>query len=243
DIEVKVSALVDKVSSPVLSDVTVTCEAAEVYDVYPRQMPDLFKGSQLVVVGRYRGEGRRTVRLSGRCGGARRGWPTAVDHRRVEERNDSVRQVWASRKVSFLLDDIRMAGESKELVDEIRRLGREYGVVTPYTSFLVVEEAQRLASARGVSGGGGGGLRFADLDGDGRADVAMAGTGGVATGNESPDSFVGFALRERALKDEAEQGLKSLGYLTSGADAVDGSRQVLEGKLAYSPAPSPARTS
>src|SRR5262249_27259218 len=99
------------------------------------------------------------------------------------------------------------------------------------------------ASARGVSGGGGGGLRFADLDGDGRPDVPMGGTGGVATGNESPDSFVGFALRERAMKDEAEQGLKSLGYLTSGADAVDGSRQVLEGKLAYSPAPSPARTS
>ncbi|HET6202725.1 MAG TPA: VIT domain-containing protein [Planctomycetota bacterium] len=242
DIEVKVSALVDKVSSPVLSDVTVSCEGAEAFDVYPRAMPDLFKGSQLVVVGRYRGEGRKTVRLAGRFGDAKREWIYEVDLPRLEDRNDSVRQVWASRKVSFLLDDIRMAGESKELIDEIRRLGREHGIVTPYTSFLVVEEGQRLAAARGVIGGGGAGIRFADLDGDGRPDVPMGGTGGMEESPALLDSLVGLARRERADADEAEKDLKSLGDLTSGGDAVDGSRRVLEGKLAFAPPSAPAPT-
>ncbi|HLV81909.1 MAG TPA: VIT domain-containing protein, partial [Chthonomonadaceae bacterium] len=69
DIEVKVSAFFAKVSSPILSDLRLAFDGADVYDVYPKVLPDLFKGTQLVVTGRFRGEGGGTVRLAGFANG------------------------------------------------------------------------------------------------------------------------------------------------------------------------------
>jgi len=57
-----------------------------------------------------------------------------------EKDNDFVEHIWATRKVGYLLDQIRLNGESQELKDEVIALARAYGIVTPYTSFLVVED-------------------------------------------------------------------------------------------------------
>ena len=65
EFEVKVSAFYDKVSHPVLADVTLDLSAFGAFDIYPKQMPDLFKGSQLVVMGRYRNPGDMAVTLRG----------------------------------------------------------------------------------------------------------------------------------------------------------------------------------
>ncbi len=237
DIEVKVSALVDKVASPVLSEVSVAFEGADAHDLYPRVMPDLFKGSSLVLVGRYRGEGRKTARLSGRFADARREWVYEIDLPRVEARNDSVRQLWASRKVYYLLDDLRMNGESREVVEEIRRLGREHGIVTPYTSYLVVEEAQRLASARGLAPGQ---TRFADLDGDGKVELPVDLRRDFQDGGADPAAATEL---DRLAREEGERAqgsaarLRALGYVTSGGEAVSGSDEVFRSKMAAAAGP------
>ena len=62
----------------------------------------------------------------------------------VARDHDFVPALWAERRVAMLLDAIRLNGRRRELVDEVRRLGREFGVVTPFTSHLIVEEVQRL---------------------------------------------------------------------------------------------------
>jgi len=151
DVEMKVSALFDKVANPVLSDVAIDGGDADFFDIYPRQLPDLFRGSQLVVTGRYRGDGKKILKLSGKFGESKREFTYEVYFPRVEEKYDTTAALWASRKVGFLLDEIRLRGSNPELIDEIKRLGKEYNIITPYTSFLVVEENQRLASARGIS--------------------------------------------------------------------------------------------
>ena len=50
--------------------------------------------------------------------------------------------MWASRRIGYLLDQIRLNGEDKELVDEITQLAREHGIVTPYTSYLIMEDEE-----------------------------------------------------------------------------------------------------
>ena len=50
--------------------------------------------------------------------------------------------LWASRRIGYLLDQIRLNGENKELVDEITQLAREHGIVTPYTSYLIMEDEE-----------------------------------------------------------------------------------------------------
>ncbi|MHC4223795.1 MAG: hypothetical protein ACYSUN_07390, partial [Planctomycetota bacterium] len=143
NIEIKVSSLYDKVASPVLTDVRIHMEDVGEYDVYPRDLGDLFKGQQLVVVGRYRKQGPRAVTLRGRVGNRDVSLVYEATFGKGRDR-EYLPRLWAVRKVGFLLSEIRRNGEKSELVSEIRRLGTRYGIVTPYTSFLVLEESEML---------------------------------------------------------------------------------------------------
>ena len=48
--------------------------------------------------------------------------------------------MWATRKIGHLLNQIRLKGPEKETIDQIVRLSIRFGIVTPYTSYLVTEE-------------------------------------------------------------------------------------------------------
>ncbi len=140
DLEVKISAFFDKVASPVLTELALDLSAFGAYDVYPKRLGDLFKGSQLVVMGRYRTPKDGTAVLKGQVNGKQQ----VFEYRGTATANgkayDFVPRLWAIRKVGFLLDEIRLNGEKPELKDEIVALGKKYGIVTPYTSYLVVED-------------------------------------------------------------------------------------------------------
>ncbi len=140
DLEVKISSFFRKVSRPVLADVTLELGGALAYDVYPRQLPDLFSGSQLIVMGRYKGSGSHKVTLAGGSGGDARAFATTVTFEQERVDRAFIPRMWASRKVGFLLDEMRRNGEQQELVDEVIQLSKRFGIMTPYTSFLVVED-------------------------------------------------------------------------------------------------------
>lgn len=138
DIEVAVSSFYAKVSSPVLEDLEVVFVGGRRSDFYPRELPDLFRGGQVVQLGRLEGDGAVTVVLSGQVQGQ-----PAVFEREVNIGNQGpefLPRLWATRKVGFLLDEIRLHGEEQELIDEIVALSKRYGIITPYTSFLIVED-------------------------------------------------------------------------------------------------------
>jgi len=140
DIEVKVSSFYTKVANPALSDLRLDFGGATVEHIRPRGLPDLFFGSQLVVVGRFKQPGEHTLTLSGKLGDRRKEFTYAVAFQ--DTRSDEyLPRVWALREVAFLLDQIRLHGESGELVNEVTRLGKRHGIITPYTSFLIVEDA------------------------------------------------------------------------------------------------------
>jgi Ca-activated chloride channel family protein len=118
-----------------------------IHDVYPQRIPDLFAGGQVTILGRYRDAGDRRIVLKGRIGDRE----VAYDHEgtlKTGEGAPFLPRLWAHRKVAFLLDEIRLRGENKELVDEVIRLATRHGIVTPYTAGLVVEEAELEAGAR-----------------------------------------------------------------------------------------------
>ena len=57
-------------------------------------------------------------------------------------------RLWATRRVGQLLEEIRLKGENEELKDEIVALAKEFGLVTPYTSYLVQEEERMVGAVR-----------------------------------------------------------------------------------------------
>ena len=175
DIEIVTSRFFRKVSSPVLQDVTVEFGDG-VYDVYPRKLPALFAGSQVVVFGRYRQAGDRVLRLKGTLSGK----AVVHEYETTFKKGDAgsggsadyLPRLWAHRKIGYLLDEIRLHGQTDELVDEVIKLATKHAIVTPYTAGLVVEEselqgrnlrdivtdarlrADRGSGRRGVRGGG-----------------------------------------------------------------------------------------
>lgn len=206
DIEVKVSGLFSKISHPVLANLKLeTGNDVRLMETYPPQLPDLFHGGQLVVMGRYTGKGPAALKLTGSVGQETREFVYETTF--PEKTNDDksfVEHVWARRKVGYMLDQIRLNGEKKELVDEVTLLAKKYGIATPYTSYLIVPDGPIpiLAGANGrpnVSFGGGfgggnvGGLQPGFVFG---TPPALASPGGGA----GPQGVAGFA-RQLGGKD------------------------------------------
>jgi Ca-activated chloride channel family protein len=139
NIERAVGALAAKVASPVLTDLALSAsQGVELYDVQPGSLPDLFAGDEMVVFGRYRGVGRGEwdVTVRGRRNGRQEEFRTALpagsDARYIE-------QLWAARKAGALSREIRLRGQTRELIDALKQLALRYGILTEYTAYLVQE--------------------------------------------------------------------------------------------------------
>ena len=137
NIERAISSFYGKIASPVLTSPAITMDGIEVYDTYPNPLPDIFRGSQLLLSGRYRGDGEATINLSGDVSGETVSFIAKRDFPGVALDADFLPRVWAGRKIAYLLDQLRLYGEKQELVDEVIALSKRYGIITPYTSFLV----------------------------------------------------------------------------------------------------------
>ena len=140
DIEVKVSNFYSKISNPILTDLTLDFGTIQVSEIYPKVLPDLFHGSQLIILGRYEGKGKTKILLSGMSDEGKKGFTYEGNFSPLDENHNFIPRLWASRKIGYLIEEIRSHGENKELVDEIVRLSKKYGIMTEYTSFLVEED-------------------------------------------------------------------------------------------------------
>jgi Ca-activated chloride channel family protein len=205
DIENKVSGLYSKISNPVLANLKLSVgEGIQLSEVYPPQLPDLFHGSQLVVLGRYTGQGHAAIKLTGSIGAESREFVYEANFAdKTTEDKTFVEDLWARRKVGYLLDQIRVNGEKKELVDEVVTLAKRYGITTPYTSYLMVPDNVVVPRAAALPGGGPafrGGL-------PGPAALAPKGAGGFGGG--SVESFARqLNSTDRENKDLAELRLR-----------------------------------
>ena len=143
DLEVKVSNFFSKVNYPVLTDLQLDMGGAQTDLVYPRGIPDVFRGSQVTLIGRYSNAADLNsiqLKLTGRAGGASRTYTyTNQSFPLRSDANEYLPRLWATRRVGWLMEQVRSNGAQKELTDEIVDLGTRYGIVTPYTSYLALE--------------------------------------------------------------------------------------------------------
>ena len=140
-LESKISRLYDKIKKPLMTDVAVSFKGVRSKMTYPQELPDLFSGGQIVLVGRYDKGGRSKMKVTGKLLGADQSfsYKVVLDKHSETNKNKFVERLWAVRRIGFLLDEIQLNGESKEVIDELIRLSTTYGIMTPYTSFLAEE--------------------------------------------------------------------------------------------------------
>lgn len=159
DLEIKVSNFFAKVNSPVLTNLVMDFGSLQTDLLYPKKLTDIFKGTQLTLIGRYKNPDdlkNITFKLSGKTGSDTRTFNYAnLDFPLRATDNEFLPRIWATRRVGWLVEQIRSNGDSKELRDEIVELGTRYGIVTPYTSYLATDGSERDDRVSANSGSGG----------------------------------------------------------------------------------------
>jgi len=218
-----------KIKNPVMTDIQMRLEGVKLTQIYPRVIPDLFDGSELLVVGRYDASDvqelpsgsavrKTTLVITGKYQGHERGfeYPVAIKPGGRTQMYSFVERLWAIRRVGFLLDQIQLHGKNKEVIDEIVRLSRDYGIMTPYTSFLADERTDLADDFR---------LRRRGMDSSRvlREEVK----GGMGQTNAMNRQAFNMALRDapqsaavpvdNAGRPLRAAGVKSLGYKTAAA--------------------------
>ena len=148
DLDEAVSSFYGSVSTPVLADVEVDFDGPQVADVYPQPLPDLFAGSQLVVLGRYTEGGPVTITLRGEVNGEPQTFVYEGQSLVSSGGQEFLPRLWATRRIGYLLNQIRLHGENPELVSAVVDLSVKYGIVTPYTSYLITEDDILTRSGR-----------------------------------------------------------------------------------------------
>ena len=144
DLEIKVSTFFAKIKEPVLTSPTLKLTGdIHISKLYPSPLPDLFKGEQLVLVGRYSGHGDAAILVEGAVNEASHKFSYEAKFPEETSDNEFIPRLWATRRVGYLLDEIRLHGENPELRDEVTDLARKYAIVTPYTAYLIIEDETR----------------------------------------------------------------------------------------------------
>jgi Ca-activated chloride channel family protein len=180
NVEGKIASLYNKIKNPIMTDLQVRLEGLDLRDTYPRAVGDLFDGDQILLVGRYNGSQVSALKgdkdgnfytqlvVTGKYEGAERGfeYPVTIRPGNRETAYAFVEKLWAVRRVGWLLDQIQLSGENKEVVDELVRLSKDYGIMTPYTSFLADESVAmyKPADVHAYAAKAASGLR-SDIDG------------------------------------------------------------------------------
>jgi Ca-activated chloride channel homolog len=247
-IEAKVSTLYQKIARPALTDVRLEWEGVDAVQVFPRPVADLFHGSELVVLGRYKGGAKGRLVVTGRAGAAAQRFEFPVELPESATRLSFLPRLWANAKVGHELDAIRLSGRAdQEVVSEIVRLAKRFGIVTPYTSMLVTEEgrdmravdaaaasAMRGAAQDALQSGFGGGAGVAL-----RAQKAsrMLGQMSAAAAPASAAAFEAAAVEQRAelmAKGRRVVETRSVGgktFYRRGERWVDGEAELSKEKL------------
>ncbi len=148
NIEERVSSFYDRVRYPVMTDITIASTGVRLSELAPRRPSDLFLGDALTLTGRYARAGKTVITVKGTLNGVETTQQVSLDLPDVMRDDAFVARVWATRRIGVLLESIRLEGENEALIDEIVALAKEFGIVTPYTSYLVTEDEARFAAVR-----------------------------------------------------------------------------------------------
>jgi Ca-activated chloride channel family protein len=139
------SGFYTRISTPVLTDLKLDFAGVSAYDIYPDPLPDLFAGSSITITGRYHGEGgTATLTLTGKVNSLEQTFTYSNEEFSAGSSDSgsilsALPRLWATRKIGYLLTQVRLHGADRETIDQIVKLSIRYGIVTEYTSYLVTE--------------------------------------------------------------------------------------------------------
>ncbi|HJV37779.1 MAG TPA: VIT and VWA domain-containing protein, partial [Geothrix sp.] len=201
------------VSSPVLTNVKLTTNGFHIQDLEPLQLPDVLADRPVICLGKWTGEAKGTVTLSGMT--AAGPWSQTFEVGKVKDRDHgALRQLWARQRIQ-VLSDYDQFGADEGRKAEVTRLGLAYNLLTAYTSFVAVDTQVRNANGTSTTV-----TQPLPLP-EGVSDAAVGSMGGVATKTmayapaprmmslEAPAAAAAEVVAQDQIRRERAKGVKA----------------------------------
>ena len=125
-----------------MHDVELKFHGEKVKNLTPKKIGSLYQGQQLVMFGQFDGAGEVEVELKAMISGREHSWQCKADLPEVDTDNPELERLWALSNIENIMQEIRDYGENKSLRKQVVALGKEYSLVTDYTSMLVISEVE-----------------------------------------------------------------------------------------------------
>ena len=132
------------IQNPVLTNIEVSYDGFDVYDIATPQIPDVFAERPIILYGKYKGEATGNINIKGKSGN--QDYEASFDVGNAEtQNNQALRYLWARKKIQ-MLDDYINNFYDPENIEEVTNLGLKYNLLTAYTSFIAIDETIRNES-------------------------------------------------------------------------------------------------
>lgn len=142
DIVGQLLSATSRLTHEALHGVKLEISGVKTAELTPADLGSLYRGQQLVLFGHYWGSGAADVRLRGKVSGQPIEYRTRFDFPARATENPEIDRLWAYARIEDLMDEMRDFGEKPDIKQAVADLGVEFGLVTDYTSMVVVREEQ-----------------------------------------------------------------------------------------------------
>ena len=139
----------DRISHPSLTDVTIDWGEMKVADMYPRRIPDLFVGRPIILTGRFEGDGKTTISITGKAAGRLHDLSIPIDLSDSAQ-HPGIASVWARKKIEDLANQATY-DKNSEIPSEIKQTALEYSLMSAYTAFVAVDSSRKTLGDHGVT--------------------------------------------------------------------------------------------
>ena len=140
----------ERISHPALTDVNIDWGNMQVTDVYPNHIRDLFVGRPVILTGRFKGQRKTTIRVSGKVGDLRQEIAIPVNLDDSASTHSGIACVWARKRIETLANQATYDNNS-DLPGQVKQVALEYGLMSAYTAFIAVDSSRKTTGDHGVT--------------------------------------------------------------------------------------------
>jgi Ca-activated chloride channel family protein len=128
------------VRHPTLTDIRIDWGDMQTQEVFPRRVGDLFVGRPVLLHGRFQGEGRTTVTVSGSAAGQPVRMEVEVQLGDTRKR-EALPMIWARSEIQQIADRLAVAGDD-DLMAQGLEIALNYNLVSDWTSFVAIDASE-----------------------------------------------------------------------------------------------------
>ncbi|MBI4353117.1 MAG: VWA domain-containing protein [Candidatus Omnitrophica bacterium] len=139
DIDNGLARFYEKIRDPLLLKLRYRLNGLNEREVFPKSLPDFYKGSEFTLYGSYTNEDVFSMQFLGEADGKTKELIFTRSLRNAEKGTEEIKRGYAFSKIYYWIGRLTVEGPNPAILREIENLSARYGVATPYSEEVVKE--------------------------------------------------------------------------------------------------------